>query len=87
MKSSPEKQNISFDFAILSSPSHTQKNVSLCGSAAKVHVCSLEVSEFDFQSLYYVYFRINALWKGMNPLLCRHSSYELNSIAAALLQG
>ena len=35
----------------------------------KVLDCSLEVSEFKLQSWYYVHFQINALWKGMNPLI------------------
>ena len=31
--------------------------------------CKIIVSDFEFQSLYYVHFRTNTLWKGMNPLI------------------
>ena len=31
--------------------------------------CKIVVSEFVFQSRYYVHFRINTLGKGMNPLI------------------
>ena len=41
--------------------------VSPHGVMAKVLDCGLKVSEFDLQSHYYVYFRINTLGKGMNP--------------------
>ena len=30
--------------------------------------CDIAVSNFEIQSGYYVYFRINTLGKGMNPL-------------------
>ena len=31
--------------------------------------CGIVVSEFVLQSRYYVHFRENTLWKGMNPLI------------------
>ena len=31
--------------------------------------CGIVVSEFEFQSPYYVHFRANILGKGMNPLI------------------
>ena len=36
---------------------------------AKVLDCSLEVGKFEYQPLYYVYFRTNTLRKGMNSLI------------------
>ena len=42
--------------------------VSFRGVMAKVLDCSLEVSEFELQSGYYVLFQTNTLWTGMNPL-------------------
>ena len=35
----------------------------------KVTDCGIVVSEFEFQSHYYVHFRTNTLGKGMNPLI------------------
>ena len=35
----------------------------------KVQDCSLEVSEFEFQSSYYVDVQTNIIGKGMNPLI------------------
>ena len=40
---------------------------STAGVMAKVLDCSLEVSEFELQSRYYVHFRINTLGKGIEP--------------------
>ena len=48
---------------------------------AKLLDCKLEVIKFDFQSHYYVHFRIDNLGKGPNPL---PRSYELNSIITVL---
>ena len=31
--------------------------------------CGIVVSDFIFQSRYYVHFRVNTLGKGMNPLI------------------
>ena len=39
---------------------------SSCGVIANVMDCSLEVSEFEIQSCYYVHFRTNTLEKVMN---------------------
>ena len=36
---------------------------------AKVLDCSLEVSEFDLQSGYYVHFQASIFWKGMKPII------------------
>ena len=41
--------------------------MSLRSVVANVLDFKIVVSEFEFQSLYYVYFRINILEKGMNP--------------------
>ena len=41
---------------------------SLLGVVANVMDCDIVVSEFELQSRYYVYFQINNLVKGMNPL-------------------
>ena len=35
----------------------------------KVMDCGIVVSEFEFQSRYYVHFQTNTLRKGMNPLI------------------
>ena len=35
----------------------------------KATACGIVVSEFVFQSRYYVHFRANTLGKGMNPLI------------------
>ena len=40
--------------------------ISLSGDVANVLDCDIVVREFEFQSRYYVHFRTNALWKGMN---------------------
>ena len=45
--------------------------------------CSVEVSEFEFQSRYYSNFRTNTLEKGMN---LPYSLQQLNSITAVFLQ-
>ena len=39
------------------------------GVMVKVIDYSLEVNEFKLHSRYYVQFRTNILWKGMNPLI------------------
>ena len=39
------------------------------GLMAKVLDCDLQVSEFEFQSRYYIYFQTNNLREGMNPLI------------------
>ena len=44
--------------------------------------CSLKVSEFEFQSRYYVHFRTNPLGKGMNSVI--PPATHLNSITAVL---
>ena len=50
---------------------------------AKVLDYIFGVSEFDLQSLNYVYFRNNTVEKGMNP----PPNYGLNNITTVLLQG
>ena len=42
---------------------------SRCGVIAKELDCGLEVSEFERQSRYYVYFRTNTLEKSINHLI------------------
>ena len=39
------------------------------GVMVNVIDCGIVVNEFEFQSRYYVHFRINTLGKGMNPLI------------------
>ena len=39
------------------------------GVTVKAMDCGIVVSEFVFQSCYYVHFRPNTLGKGMNPLI------------------
>ena len=39
------------------------------GVMVKAMNCGIVVSEFVLQSRYYVHFRTNTLWKGMNPLI------------------
>ena len=39
------------------------------GVMVKAMDCGIVVSEFVFQSHYYVHFRVNTLGKGMNPLI------------------
>ena len=39
------------------------------GVMVKAMDCSLEVSEFELQSRYYIHFRINTLRKGLTPLI------------------
>ena len=39
------------------------------GVIAKVQDSGLVVSEFEFQSRYYIHFRIKTLGKDMNPLI------------------
>ena len=39
------------------------------GVMVKAMNCRIVVSEFVFQSSYYVHFRANTLGKGMNPLI------------------
>ena len=46
--------------------------------------CKIVVSEFEFQSRYYVHFRTNILGKGMNPPY--PPSYGLNSTTIVLLE-
>ena len=52
------------------------------GLVVKPLDCGIAVSEFEFQSCYYVDFRTNTVWKGMKPL-----SYGLNSTITVLLKG
>ena len=40
-----------------------------CGVMVKATDCGIIVSEFEFQSRYYVHFRANTIGKGMNPLI------------------
>ena len=40
-----------------------------CGVMGKAVNCRIVVSEFEFQSRYYVHVRANTLGKGMNPLI------------------
>ena len=54
---------------------------------AKVLDCSLEISEFELQSPYYVHFRTNTLEKGMNlliPQLCVKLHHCCSSTRMAL---
>ena len=39
------------------------------GVMVKAMDCGIVVSEFEFQSRYYVHFQANTLGKGMNPLI------------------
>ena len=39
------------------------------GIKVKALDCGIVVSEFEFQSHYYIHFRTNPLGKGMNPLI------------------
>ena len=39
------------------------------GVMVKAMDCGIVVSEFEFQSRYYVHFRTSTLGKGMNPLI------------------
>ena len=39
------------------------------GVMVKAMDCGIVVSDFVLQSSYYVHFRANNLWKGMNPLV------------------
>ena len=41
----------------------------LCGVMVKAMDWAILVREFELQSHYYVYFRVNTLGKGMNPLI------------------
>ena len=47
----------------------TRKKGGPRGVIVKAMDCGIVVSEFVFQSHYYVYFRENTLGKGMNPLI------------------
>ncbi len=58
---------------------------SLCSVEANVLDYDIVVSEFEFQSRYYVHFRTNAPWERSEPLY--PPSYGLNSITAVLLEG
>ena len=53
---------------------------------AKVLVCGHEVSEFDFQSRFYVNFRTYTIRKGMNNII-PPPSYRLNNATVVLLHG
>ena len=53
---------------------------------ANVQDCDIQVNDFEPHSIYYVHFRINNLGKDINTFY-PHSSYVLNSITAAFLQG
>ena len=55
------------------------------GVMVKAIDCRIIVSEFEFQSCYYVHFRTNTLGKGINPPY--PPIYGLNSIPAVLLEG
>ena len=57
---------------------------SLVRIITKLWDCGLEVSEFEHQLSYYVYFRSNTTWKGMKPLI--PASYGLNSTYIVLQQ-
>ena len=51
-----------------------RKHIEICRACprrvmVKAMDCGIEVSEFVFQSYYYVYFRANTLGKGMNLLM------------------
>ena len=39
------------------------------GVMVKATECRIVVSKFEFQSRYYIRFRTNTLWKGMNHLI------------------
>ena len=39
------------------------------GVMVKALVCRIVLREFELESRYYVHFRKNTLWKGMNPLI------------------
>ena len=39
------------------------------GLMVKAMVCEIVAREFELPLHYYVYFRTNTLWKGMNPLI------------------
>ena len=39
------------------------------GVMVKAMVCEIVTREFELQSCYYIYFRVNTLGKGMNPLI------------------
>ena len=60
-------------------------NFGWCPRGVKVKAldCGIVVSEFVFQSGYYVHFQANTLGKGMNPLIL--PCYGLNSTTTVLL--
>ena len=43
-----------------------------CGAVANVLHCDIAISEFEFQSRYYVHFRTNTLGEGINPSYLLH---------------
>ena len=47
----------------------TNKNKAKRGVMVKSLDCGIIVREFVVQSRYYVHFRTNTIWKGMNPLI------------------
>ena len=53
------------------------------GVMVKAMDCGLVVSEFVLQSRYYLHFRANTLWNGMNPTY--PSSCWVNSTTTVLL--
>ena len=53
------------------------------GVMVKAMDCGIVVSEFVFQSCYYVHFRANTLGKSMNPTY--PPTYGLNSTTTVLL--
>ena len=46
--------------------------------------CDIVISEFKIQSLYYIHFQTNILWKGMNSFIPR--PHGLNSTITVLLE-
>ena len=55
-----------------------------CGVMVKAMDCGMVISEFIFQSRYYVHFRANTLGKGMKPSY--PPSNGLNSTITVLLE-
>ena len=61
------------------------KKENLSGVGVKILDCDILVSEFEFESRYYVYFRTYTLRKGINYII--FPIYGLNSTIMVLLQG
>ena len=55
------------------------------GVMVKAMDCRIVVSDFEFQSRYYVHFQTNTLGKGRNLLIL--PAYGLNNITAVYLEG